>query len=161
MSIAYTHSNDRNGCGTRVIEAKPEEETRHHGDVLVVEGHAKIGEELNDHAEDGEIWNRHLQRCSQFGVNESLVEAANDALNHDKPTNAEGKEGGLRIEERRRIEYIRHVNTIAGFKCADGPTDTEFEAKAQDHRSCYVNLRLLQRLFFHLLLFNYSSNHLN
>ena len=106
MSIAYTHSNDRDGCGTRVIEAKPEEETRHHGDVLVVEGHAKIGEELNDHAEDGEIWNRYLQFATQQGVHKRLIETANNTLQNNVPSNDHVSPLPKREEERRRAEYV-------------------------------------------------------
>lgn len=86
-ATSHNHSNDRNGCGTCVIEAKPEEQARHHGNVLVVEGHAKIGEELNDHAEDGEIGNGHLQLATQQGVHKRLIETANDTLQNNVTPN--------------------------------------------------------------------------
>lgn len=95
---SFTYTNDGDGGGSSHAEANPQKKGSGHGAILAVHRNEEVGEELNDHASEGEIRNGHLQLGHEHRVNEGLEHAAENALNDDKtPTNERE-----RMEETRR-----------------------------------------------------------
>ena len=92
ISFFFTYTKDGDGSGSSVVEAKEKDDSAGHGGILIVDSHTEIGEELNDHASNGEIRNWQLQLSSQPGIDNGLVETANITLNDDKSAKDDERE---------------------------------------------------------------------
>lgn len=149
----FAYANDRHGGGGSQTEANPQHQRPRHRPVLAVHRHSEIGEELQNHARQGEVGNRHLQRAGQPGVEKRLQHAAQHALNDDECSRGDGACGRLREDDRRRVEHGGEVNAVTRIERVHRPAETELEAEAEKHGGRDANLLLLQGL---LLLFRHA-----